>query len=49
VLCELEGRSTEEAAAAMSIGASGVRSLIALARRRLGTLLALRNEQEGGS
>lgn len=49
VLCELEERPTEEVAVAMQIGASSVRSLVALARRRLGTQLALRSEQEGGA
>ncbi|TAJ02572.1 MAG: RNA polymerase sigma factor [Planctomycetota bacterium] len=49
VLCELEERPTEEVAAAMQIGASSVRSLVALARRRLGSQLALRTEQDGGA
>jgi DNA-directed RNA polymerase specialized sigma24 family protein len=49
VLCELEERATEEVAAAMQNGTSSVRSLVALARRRLGAQLALRSEQEGGA
>jgi RNA polymerase sigma-70 factor (ECF subfamily) len=46
VLCELEQRPTDEVAHSMGIGASSVRSLITLARRRLGNQLALQTEAE---
>ena len=40
VLHDLEGHSTDEAAALLGVGASSVRSLLALARRRLRGLLS---------
>jgi RNA polymerase sigma-70 factor (ECF subfamily) len=40
VLRDLQGCSTEDAATILGIGASSVRSLVTLARRRLRTLLA---------
>jgi RNA polymerase sigma-70 factor (ECF subfamily) len=42
VLCELEGTPTAAAASVLGIGESSVRSLLALARRRLRGLLAPR-------
>jgi RNA polymerase sigma-70 factor (ECF subfamily) len=42
VLCELEGTPTAEAARVLGVGESSVRSLLALARRRLRGLLAPR-------